>query len=90
MLHRWWRQSKRNKMIILERKKAVTVIAAMASVDLSDLDEIRLSDDYLFVRYNYGTNKEEVRIPCRWNMHILESRSIISITVNEITVDIRL
>ena len=77
-------------MIIIERKKAVTVVAAMASVDLSDLDEIRLSDDFLVVRYNYGTNKEEVKVPCRWHMHVLESRNIISITVNEITVDIRL
>lgn len=77
-------------MIVLERKKAVTVIAAAANVDLSDLDEIRLSDDLLIVRYNYGTNKDEVRVPCRWNMHVLESRTIVSITINEITVDIRL
>lgn len=77
-------------MIIIERKKAVTVIAAMASVELSDLDEIRLSDDCLTIRYNYGTNRDEVRVPCRWHMHVLESRNIISITVNEITVDIRL
>lgn len=77
-------------MITLERKKAVTVIAAAASVDLSDLDEIRLSDDFLVVRYNYGTNKEEVKVPCRWHMNILENRTIISITLNEISVDIRI
>lgn len=77
-------------MITIERKKAVTVVAAMASVDLSDLDEIRLSDDFATIRYNYGCSKDEVRVPCRWNMHVLENRNIISITINEITVDIRL
>lgn len=77
-------------MITLERKKAVTVIAAAASVDLQDLDEIRLCDDMITIRYNYGSNKDEVRVPCRWNMHILENRSIVSITINEITIDIRI
>ena len=77
-------------MIIIERKKAVTVIAAAASVDLSDLDEIRLSDDMAVIRYNYGSNKEEVRVSCRWNMHILESRTIVSVTISDITIDVRL
>ena len=87
--HRW-KLKEHKKMITLERKKAVTVIAAAASADLSDLDEIRLSDDFLIVRYNYGTNKEEVKVPCRWHMNILENRTIISITLNEISVDIRI
>lgn len=75
-------------MFIIEKIKEVTTIAAASGVDVRGVDDIYIENDCLTVRYKYGYEKEDVKIPCKWNLFILKNKSTLSVKIENIEIEI--
>lgn len=71
-------------MIYINNKKAVRTIAAAAGIELTDLVEIRLSDENLTAVYTAASNKKDVNVPCEWHAYLYDKRNALKIVLNEI------
>lgn len=60
------------------------MIAAAVEADLTDLLEVRVSDDSLVIVYDYETDKEMIEVPCKCYIYMYEGVSTLRICIDDI------
>lgn len=66
------------------------MIAAAVEADLSDLLEVRVSDNSLVVVYDYDTDKEAVEVPCKCYIYMYEGVSTLRICIDDVEIKFEL